>query len=41
MRSAAGLFLGRHVSNRSRARGYEMESTVRTLRRCEIKERTL
>jgi len=39
MRSAARLFLGRHdFKSFAGARSYEMESTVRTLARCEIKK---
>ena len=39
MRSAARLFLGRHdFKSFAGTRGYEMESTVRTLTRCEIKK---
>jgi len=38
MRTAAKLFVGRHdFKSLAAARGYEMSSTVRTLRRCEIK----
>jgi len=39
MRSAARLFLGRHdFKSFAGTRSYEMESTVRTLTRCEIKK---
>ncbi len=39
MRSAAQLFLGRHdFKSFAGTRSYEMESTVRTLTRCEIKK---
>jgi len=39
MRSAARLFLGRHdFKSFAGTRGYAMESTVRTLTRCEIKK---
>ena len=38
MRAAAKLFLGKHdFKSFAATRGYEMESTVRTLRRCDIK----
>jgi tRNA pseudouridine38-40 synthase len=38
MRAAAGLFLGRHdFKSFAGTRNYEMESTVRTLTRCELK----
>ncbi|MDB6065902.1 MAG: tRNA pseudouridine synthase [Pedosphaera sp.] len=38
MRSAARLFLGRHdFKSLAASRNYEMESTVRTLSRCDIK----
>ncbi|MGO8701921.1 MAG: tRNA pseudouridine(38-40) synthase TruA [Limisphaerales bacterium] len=38
MRAAAKLFLGRHdFKSLAATRNYEMSSTVRTLRRCEIK----
>jgi tRNA pseudouridine38-40 synthase len=40
MRSAARLFLGRHdFKSLAGTRAYEMESTVRTLTRCEIRKR--
>lgn len=38
MRASAKLFLGKHdFKSFAATRGYEMESTVRTLRRCDIK----
>jgi tRNA pseudouridine38-40 synthase len=39
MRSAARLFIGRHdFRSFAATRNYEMESTVRTLTRCDIKQ---
>ena len=38
MRSAANLFLGKHdFKSFAATRNYEMESTVRTIRRCQIR----
>jgi tRNA pseudouridine38-40 synthase len=40
MRAAAGLFLGQHdFKSFAATRAYEMKSTVRTLRRCDVQRR--